>query len=124
MCWVGWSFTRIIIEKMEHWGLNVEMGDDRRSTIIGLVAGCEGVSGRGKLMRNRLLVPLRPVSPEGSGSGLGRAILYIYPLIDLYLFYFIRKCNFWAQGFLFKFPLASFPFAAFSGNFPDDLYVA
>lgn len=39
VCRVGWSFTRIIIEKMEHWGLNVEMGDDRRSTIIELVAG-------------------------------------------------------------------------------------
>lgn len=50
-------------------------------------------------MGNRSLVPLRLVcltsqsalSPEGSGSGLDKTILYIYPLIDLYLFYFIRK---------------------------------
>lgn len=44
-------------------------------------------------MGNRSLVPLRLVcltsqsalSPEGSGSGLDKTILYIYPLIDLYI---------------------------------------
>lgn len=44
VCRVGWSFTRIIIEKMEHWGLNVVMGRssiDKVFGIVGLVAGCE-----------------------------------------------------------------------------------
>lgn len=43
----------------------------------------------GKWVAGTALASQSALSPEGSGSGLGRAILYIYPLIDLYLFYFI-----------------------------------